>query len=210
MDILSSQWFLQLSTIIIFVLSLLLAAMLTVKYAKTKSKSHLFWSLGLWCFTIGALLEIIFAFGIYSDALMAAYLFIVAILVEFLALGSLYLLKNRKFVRYYSIFFAASAVFTLYSVAMPGIKNMLLNYVVEGPPPLIVTLASSIATFPAAIILIVVAAMGYRKRHSNKLLSIITGVVVVSVAGTLYIASFPSFLYYSEFIGIVLLWLGFI
>jgi hypothetical protein len=33
--------------------------------------------------------------------------------------------------------------------------------------------------------------------------------VVVSVAGSLYLVQFPAFLYYSEFIGILLLWLGF-
>lgn len=41
------------------------------------------------------------------------------------------------------------------------------------------------------------------------MLSIIAGVVIVSIAGSLFIAQFPAFLYYSEFIGILLLCLGF-
>ena len=41
------------------------------------------------------------------------------------------------------------------------------------------------------------------------MLSIIAGVVVVSIAGGLYIAAVPVFLYYSEFVGIILLWFGF-
>ncbi|MDE1870492.1 MAG: hypothetical protein KGH71_05965, partial [Candidatus Micrarchaeota archaeon] len=64
-------------------------------------------------------------------------------------------------------------------------------------------------TFPAATVLVIVAAMGYRRTRSLKMVSIIAGVVVVSVAGTLYIASFPSFLYYAEFAGMLLLWMGF-
>jgi hypothetical protein len=65
-------------------------------------------------------------------------------------------------------------------------------------------------TFPAAIILILIAALSYRKTRNPKLISIIIGVVVVSVAGTLYIVQFPAFLYYAEFIGILLLWIGFV
>ncbi len=45
---------------------------------------------------------------------------------------------------------------------------------------------------------------------SKKMLSIIAGVIIVSIAGSLYIVHFPAFLYYSEFIGISLLWFGFI
>ena len=54
-----------------------------------------------------------------------------------------------------------------------------------------------------------IAAISYKRTRSKKMLSIIAGVIVVSIAGTLYIASFPEFLYFSEFIGILLLWAGF-
>ena len=83
------------------------------------------------------------------------------------------------------------------------------NYVVAGAPPISVIVTSSIATFPAAIVIIWVAAASYIQKRNVKMLSIIAGVIVVSIAGTLYIASFPAFLYYSEFFGILLLWLGF-
>lgn len=42
-----------------------------------------------------------------------------------------------------------------------------------------------------------------------KMLATIAGVVIVAIAGSLYIAQFPAFPYYSEFIGILLLWLLF-
>ncbi|MEM3426614.1 MAG: hypothetical protein QXI42_12560 [Thermoproteota archaeon] len=66
-----------------------------------------------------------------------------------------------------------------------------------------------LGTFPAAAVIIIFAALSYRQRHSLKMLSIIAGIIIVSIAGTLYIASFPEFLYYSEFICILFLWLGF-
>ncbi|MEM3841580.1 MAG: hypothetical protein QXN59_02730, partial [Candidatus Micrarchaeaceae archaeon] len=88
--------------------------------------------------------------------------------------------------------------------------SIIISHVVYGALPLSVVLYSSAATFPAAIILIAIAAKSYIKKRSAKMISIIAGVLVVSTAGTLYIAAFPAFLYYSEFIGILLLWLGFI
>jgi hypothetical protein len=87
---------------------------------------------------------------------------------------------------------------------------VITNHIVFGALPIFIVITSSIVTFPAAAILIAIAAISYLHRHSAKMLSIIAGVVVVSVAGTLYIAAIPAFLYYSEFIGILLLWLGFI
>ncbi len=65
-------------------------------------------------------------------------------------------------------------------------------------------------TFPAAILLILIAAISYKKKRNYKMLSIIIGVIIVAMAGTLYIVEIPVFLYYSEFIGILLLWYGFI
>ncbi len=142
--------------------------------------------------------------------MIKSYLTAVAFLVSFLALGSTALLKNRKIFNYYAIFFILSAAFVVYSLITANIGNILTNYVVFGVLPVLVVISSSIMTFPAAGILIAVAVISYRKTSNKKMLSIIAGVVVVTIAGSLYIAHFPAFLYYSEFIGILLLWLGFI
>ncbi len=72
-----------------------------------------------------------------------------------------------------------------------------------------VVVSSSFVSFPAAFFIILIAALSYKKSRNIKLLSIIAGVIVVSIAGTLYIAAIPVFLYYAEFIGILLLWIGF-
>ena len=55
----------------------------------------------------------------------------------------------------------------------------------------------------------VTAAKSYLQKHNPRMLSIILGVIVVATAGSLYIAAIPELLYYSEFIGMVLLWFGF-
>jgi hypothetical protein len=90
-----------------------------------------------------------------------------------------------------------------------NVGNVIENYVVYGTLPLSVVVSSSLITFPAAVVLIATAALTYRKSKNYKMLSIIAGVVTVSIAGSLYIVQFPAFLYYSEFAGILFLWLGF-
>ena len=85
----------------------------------------------------------------------------------------------------------------------------MVNYVAWGVPPLLVTIFSTLITIPASAVLLVVAIKSYLKTKNKKMLSIIAGVVFVVIAGTLYIVSFPSLLYISEFVGILLLWYGF-
>ncbi|MDE1870746.1 MAG: hypothetical protein KGI06_00715 [Candidatus Micrarchaeota archaeon] len=196
-------------TTITFILTLVLTLFLTRSYLRGRKASSLFWSLGMWAFAIGVLLEILFAIGIYSEFLMASYIFIVAILVELLALGSIQLVNSRRIKLAYYAFCAASTAFMLYSVIVSRFANLVVSYIVYGLPPLLTVYASSFITFPAAAILVIVALSGYLKGKSYRHLSIIAGVILVSIAGTLYIAAFPSMLYIAEFLGILLLWVGF-
>ena len=203
------QFAVIISTIIITLLSAALAALLTETYIKKRAVSHLFWSAGIWLFAISALLEVVFAFGLYSQLLIKTYLLMVSLLVEFLAMGSIMLVKNRIIKYAYSVFAAASAVIVAYFLITTNIGNIISEYVVYGVIPPMVIVSSSVATFPAAIVIIAVAALSYLKTRNKKMLSIILGVIIVSIAGTLYIVQFPAALYFAEFIGILLLWIGF-
>ena len=208
--ILASQAFVEFSTLLILVLTLGLAIIMSYRYIRKPSKPLLYWSTGMWFFVIGVLLEVIFAFGIYSEFLIALYLFVVVMVVESLAIGSMQLIKSIKLKSSYYLYSIITTVLLAYSLYASNIGNVITNHIVFGVLPIFIVITSSIVTFPAAAILIAIAAISYLHRHSAKMLSIIAGVVVVSVAGTLYIAAIPAFLYYSEFIGILLLWLGFI
>ncbi len=198
------------STIIIFLLTILLAILITTNLVRTGKMPFLFWSTGLWIFAISVLLEILFSASIYNNLLMDSYLFLVAILVEMLALGSVYLFNNSTLIRSYVAYSIISDIILAISLALTPIPNMIITGVVAGLLPLSLVITSSIVTFPAAALLIIISAISYRKKADRKLISIILGVIVVSIAGTLYIAAFPAFLYYAEFLGIVLLWLGFV
>lgn len=197
------------STIIVLVLGTILAFYLTEDYKRRKERSYLFWSLGLWVFAFTVFLEVLFALNVYTTLLIDLYLFLVVILVEFLALGSIQLVKSWFIKELYYLFTIIVTIATLYSIAISNVGNLMVGYVVAGLPPILVIYTSSAATFVGALIIVVIALRGYFQTRNKKLLSIVAGVIIVSIAGTLYIASFPAFLYYSEFFGILLLWFGF-
>jgi hypothetical protein len=206
---LAGQEIVEISTGVMIVLSAILAVFLTKNYLMRLSKSYLFWSIGLWLFALSVAEEFLFSIGYYNETMIRTYLGIVAVLVECLAIGSIQLVKLPQIRNYYYFFATISGLAMVYFLITEKIGNVLDNYVVYGTLPLGVVVISSLITFPAAVILIATAALTYRKTKNNKMLSIIGGIVIVSIAGSLYIAQFPAFLYYSEFIGIVLLWLGF-
>jgi cytochrome bd-type quinol oxidase subunit 2 len=196
-------------TVVTFILSLVLTIFLTKSYLKGRKTSNLFWSLGMWAFTIGVLLEIIFAMAIYNAFLNAFYLLIVALLVELLALGSIQLIKSRNMKICYYVFSVIATIFVIYSLIATSNANLVKDYVASEVPSLLVIYASSIITFPAAVIIAVIALLSYKRTKDYRNLSIFVGVCFVSIAGTLYIAAFPALLYISEFVGILLLWNGF-
>ncbi len=199
------------STIIIFVMSFSLSTVITASYRSRRTSSLLMWSAGLWIFSLAVLLEVLFSVGIYSQLLIKSYLVLVSLLVEMLAMGSVLLLRNKKLTAGYTAYAFLSTVFLVYIMASAGsLGNLLSNGVVFGVIPVMVAVGSAMISGPAAVLLILISAVSYRKRKDPKLLSIIAGVVIVSIAGSLYIAAFPAFLYYSEFIGVLLLWLGFV
>ena len=209
-DILTSQLSVEVTTVVTLLLTIFLAAVMTKRYMKRKSVSLMYWSTAIWIFALGVFIEIVFAYGIYSQDLIRSYLFLVAVLVELLALGSMQLVKNRNAKKVYNVFVILSTMPLAYSLMISNIGNIITDYVVFGLLPISVVITSSIITFPAAIILIAVAVKSYLVKRSSKLLSIIAGVIIVSIAGTLYIVQYPAFLYIAEFVGILALWYGFV
>ncbi len=179
-------------------------------FLRKRKASMAMWAAGLWLFSASVGLEVVFAAGVFSETLIDLYLFLVAFLVEILALGSVFLSGNRKSGIGYMIYTLATALFLVYSFSVSTVGNIIVGGVVYGEVPSIIIISSSLATFPAALILVISSIKSYRKTRDSRLLSIVAGVALVSIAGTLYIASFPALLYYAEFGGILLLWFGFI
>lgn len=195
---------------VVFILSLGLTLIMGIKTKKVGNRSLIFWFSAMIIFTLSVLLEILFAVGLYDEISLKVYLFLVAAIVELLAAGSIFLTSNRTLHIAYASYSVISSAALALSLYLFPLGRMVISHVFYGPLPLADTLFSSAITFPAAVIIVVKAAADLRKGINLNLISIISGVVVVSIAGTLYIAGFPAFLYLAEFIGILLLWFGFI
>lgn len=193
------------STIFITIASFLLAITVFFK----KGIAYKFWGSGLSLFVLGAFLEVLFALNFSGTLLFTVYLFSVALLVELLALGSLSLLNDKKIFLGFSIYTILSSLGVIATLIITPASNILVKGVVYGALPLPVVISSSFSTFPSAAILIGVAIYSLKKTGNFKMVWIIAGTILVSVAGSLYIASFPELLYYSEFVGILFLWAGF-
>ncbi len=213
---LTSQLAVIITVAVTLLLTLLLAAIITIRYFQKKGRSLLFWSLGIWCFVVGVFLELLFALGVYPNYLIAFYLFIVGVLVELLALGSIQFSPSKRVRQTYYVFVIITTIFLLWSVYSAPVcnssscSNMISYYTVWANPSPLVVVTSSLVTFPAALILIYYAAKSYIAKRNKRLLGIILGVIIVSIAGTLYLEEYPAFLYIAEFVGILLLWYGFI
>ncbi|WMT53877.1 hypothetical protein [Ferroplasma acidiphilum] len=198
------------STIIILILSLGLSILISSNYIRKKQLNLLAWTSGLWVFSISVALEVVFSTNYETSLLMKSYLILVAVLVELLALGSVLLLKKHNITIYYGIYMIISTVFVIVSAVISHVGDIVTHGVVYGVLPILISISSITVTFPAAILLIYISLTSYIKTKNPKLLSIVVGVIIVSVAGTLYIVEFPAFLYYAEFFGILLLWIGFV
>lgn len=174
-----------------------------------KKASYLFWGTGVWLFGLTTLFEAMFSIGIYSTFLADLYLFLIVVLVELLSVGSILLIKSEKIKKGYYAFLVIITLATLAAILTETQGNLIVDYVVAGTITAGVILTSSIATFASSIVLVGVAIKSYLARHDIRMLSIIAGVVIVAIAGTLYIAAYPWLLYVAEFVGMVLLWIGF-
>ena len=73
---------------------------------------------------------------------------------------------------------------------------------------MLLLILSSFVTIPATVVLLTAAVVHLRRTFRPKGLLMITGACVLGAGGAFYIASFPVVLYYAEFVGIVMLFLG--
>jgi hypothetical protein len=180
------------------------------KYRSTHHRPHLYWSIGLLLVVVTLAIEVVFYVGTWSQGLIRWYLFLVAVLVGVLSMGSAELSLSVRGQRVYAIYLLGSIALCAYVILQaPQSPSILSSGVVTGYPGLEVTLVSILVTVPASVLMAASslwAAYGQRRWRPAWTAA---GIIVISVAGALYIVSLPVTLYYAEFIGIVLLFVGF-
>ncbi len=180
-----------------------------LQYAERRVRMQLMWASGL-ALSAGAMaVETIIYAGIVDMLLLQAYVFLSAALVGVLSLGATKVLRSPRIERVYEIYTLACIALVgiaAFSVRVP--TSIVQAGVITGNPPLLLILISTLVTGPATVVLLASAAVSLRRSRKWQTLLMIAGALVLGAGGTLYIASFPVALYYAEFIGIVLLFLG--
>lgn len=180
-----------------------------VRFATTRKHSQLGWGTGLGFGAVATGIELAAYLGSVSTVMLQAYVFFSAAIVGTLSLGMVRAFRKPTYRYLYTGYIiVASAVVGFFSFTTAVPDSMVQNGVISGNPPVFLLVLSSFVTVPATIVLLGSAVVSLRRTFHWKGLLMIAGASVLAFGGAFYIASFPVALYYAEFIGIVLLFIG--
>jgi len=198
-------------SIVVLSLASLLLSLLVVRRYRRGAYSYLWWGSGLFLVFVTVLQEALVYFGTWSQLLIRSYIFLVALLVGLVSVGSVQLVRSRNIRYVYFFYFLIASVVTAYfSFITPVSQDVVVKGIILGPLPTSDILISSLLTGPAATVIAALALYSAVKMKKAGNLFIAAGIIVISIAGTLFdIRTFPVVLYYAEFIGIILLFIGF-
>lgn len=180
-----------------------------VRFARSRDLRELPWVVGLGLGTLATALELVAYVGFDSVLLLQGYVFCSAGIVGVLSLGSVRALRRPFFAKVYFGYTAVALVAVAWaSFATPLSLSMVRDGVIAGNPPVMLLVLSSFVTVPATVVLLTACVISLRRSFRYRGLLVLAGASVLGAGGAFYIASFPVLLYYAEFVGIVLLFLG--
>ena len=180
-----------------------------VRFYRTRKHSQLGWGVGLGFGAVATAIELIAYLSAVPSVLLQAYVFFSAAIVGTLSLGSVRAFRRPVYRNLYAGYIIGiSAVVGAFCFITPVPSSMVQDGVISGNPPAFLLILSSLVTIPATIVLLGFAVVSLRRSFHWKGLLMIGGASVLAAGGAFYIASFPVALYYAEFIGIVLLFVG--
>jgi hypothetical protein len=196
----------------LLVLTITLASLSTrgfVRFLRGHVRAQLWWGVGLGFGAAATAVEFAVYLGFVDTPLLQAYVFFSAAIVGVLSLGSTRALKSPRFERVYTSYtLSMCGVVGLLTATTPLPGSMVSGGVVSGNPPLLLLVVSSFVTVPATCVLLGAVVLSLRKTWRWQTVMMGIGASVLAAGGALYIASFPVALYYAEFIGIVLIFIG--
>jgi len=180
-----------------------------VRFFRGHERTQIMWGTGMGMASAAMGIETAVYAGFCSSPLLEGYVFVSAALVGLLSLGCVHVIRARWFARIYTGYILFScAVLGVVSFSTPVPLSLVSGGIISGAPPTFLLVVSSFITGPATIVLLLASAVSLRRSRRWQTVMIIAGALVLGAGGTLYIAAFPVFLYYAEFIGIVLLFGG--
>lgn len=180
-----------------------------VRFYRTRRHSQLGWGVGLGFGAVATAIELSAFLGAVTPVMLQAYVFFSAAIVGTLSLGSVRAFRRPWYRNLYAGYIiATSAVVGVFCFTTPVSDSMVQAGVISGNPPVFLLVLSSLITVPATVVLLGFAVISLRRSFHWKGLLMIAGASVLAAGGAFYIASFPVALYYAEFVGIVLLFIG--
>jgi hypothetical protein len=187
----------------------ILAARGFLQYYRTRAISQVAWGVGLGFGAAAMAVELLAYAGVVSSLLLQFYVFFSAAIVGVLSLGSARAFHRDWFAKTYTGYtVAAAALVAVFSFSTPMPTSMVTDGIVTGNPPLLLLVLSSFVTVPATVVLLTAAVLSLRRSFRWRGLLMVAGAAVLGAGGAFYIASFPVMLYYAEFIGIMMLFIG--
>lgn len=191
-----------------FVLTVL-AARGFARFFSTRRHSQLGWGVGLAFGAVATGIELAAYLGPVSSVMLQAYVFFSAAIVGTLSLGSVRGFRRPLYRNLYvSYIVGVSSLVAFFCFTTPVPNSMVQAGVISGNPPAFLLVLSSMITVPATMVLLGFAVVSLRRAFHWKGLLMIAGASVLAAGGAFYIASFPVALYYAEFVGILLLFIG--
>jgi hypothetical protein len=186
-----------------------LAGRAFVRGYRAKALVQIWWAGGLAMAGGAMAVETVVYLGLVDQPLLQSYVFLSAALVGVLSIGACRVLRRPRLERGYTGYILATcAVLGVASFLTPLSSGMVTQGIITGNPPLLILILSTFVTGPATIVLLTSAASSLRRSRDWRTLLMVAGALVLGAGGTLYIASFPVALYYAEFLGILLLFVG--
>lgn len=180
-----------------------------VRLVRDHVRSQAAWGVGLGLAAAATAVELVVYLGTVELPLLQAYVFFSAAIVGVLSLGCTRVIRSPRFrVGYTSYTIAACALVGALSFTTPLSRGMVSGGVIMGNPPLTLLVLSSLVTVPATVVLLAAVVISLRKSWQWRTVMMGVGACVLAAGGALYIASFPAALYYAEFLGVILIFLG--
>jgi len=167
------------------------------------------WGAGMALGAAAMAIEFLAYVGVVTGALLQGYVFLSAAIVGVLSLGAAGSLHRPRLARGYAAFESvALALVAAVSFTTPMPLSMVVAGIIVGNPPVLLLVLSSIVTVPATVVLLGTAVVSLRRSFRWSHVTMIAGACVLGAGGAFYIASFPVMLYYAEFVGIIMLFVG--
>jgi hypothetical protein len=205
------EWLFELSLWAMAALLVALSGRGLYRYVQKGVMAQLAWGSGLLLAAGAMAIEAIVYAGSDGQLVLQAYTFLTAALVGALSLGATRVMGRPLLEKGYAGFmFAACAVLGIFCFTTPITTSSMVDSsgIITGAPPVLLLYVSSIVTFPATIVLLWSTVVALRRTFRWQTALMIAGALILAAGGTLYIGGYPIYLYYAEFVGIILLFLG--